>query len=359
MRKTMTAAVITALVVVGAILLPSSALAAGGACGGGNTLSQAIKGWQKHGVLDDVARLTGQTPGVDGSAKAIVKAGIVKVRVAKGGWVKNSTCTGGRFKGLGAKKYIPAGAIYFVPEKDAPAKCKRKRTKVGWQGNCGNKQNGNLLVVRPCKKKPPKKPKPPKPTGKIVCSNTGQMVNSIDQCVVQTNTASQSCKAGEIWNGTQCTIVQVNNNCGNTSVGSGNNTASGDNCNVTNVCSNVNSPGGVVNCNTTPPPPTNNKPTCQEYKSPQHVYPGMGYDVQFSCSDIDGDPITLSVTAMRGKVTYVEKNGTLYTYHYSAVKADGSPLPPGDEVITVIATDSKGASSVPLLIEFPIPVDER
>jgi len=56
-----------------------------GACGGGNTIGEAIAGWRAHGVLDDVARLTGQTPGLDGSAASIVRSGIVKTIVVHGG----------------------------------------------------------------------------------------------------------------------------------------------------------------------------------------------------------------------------------------------------------------------------------
>lgn len=143
---------------------PQAVAAANGACGGGSSLKQMISGWKKHGVLDDVARSAGQTPGVDGSSSSIVKGGIVMVIVVRGGYVTNFTCRGGKFRNLRTKKYIPAGSRYYVPEKYAPAKCKKGKVKTGYEARCGNKQVGNLLVKRPCNKKPPKKtPKTPPP----------------------------------------------------------------------------------------------------------------------------------------------------------------------------------------------------
>lgn len=304
MKKTTTLIALAALVVVGAILLPSSAMAANGACGGGNTLSQVIKGWQKHRVLDDVARSTGQTPGLDGSSRSIVKGGIVKTIVVRGGWVTNYTCTGGKFKKVPSKKYIPAGSIYWVPEKLAPAPCKKKRTKRGYEARCGNKQVGSLLVKRPCKKKP-SKPKPPKSGGpKVVCSNTGQVVNSVDQCVVQTNSAEQNCKAivGGTWNGTQCSIEQTNNNCSNQANDNSGTVNQGGNCNVTNVCSNVNSPGATVDCDSEPPtcpdgspvPPDgtcDRPPTIQNDGQTAHTMVGDWRYIWFIVTDPDGDSV--------------------------------------------------------------------
>lgn len=139
-----------------------------GACGGGDTVGEMMAGWSEHGVLDDVARSSGQTPGLDGSSSAIVRKGVVKVIVVRGGWVKNFTCKNGTFEGpLSKQKYIPAGSVYFVPERLAPPPCKRKRAYLGWQGNCGNKQLGNLLVARPCAVKHRPKPHPKKPVKKV------------------------------------------------------------------------------------------------------------------------------------------------------------------------------------------------
>ena len=215
---------ITLLVAFGTMIFGTSFASAApfrGACGGGHDLSSAIAGWKAHGVLDDVAKLTGQTPGLDGSAEAIVRQGIVKVVVVKGGYVSNSTCRGGAFKSIGRKKYIPSGAILWVPEKDAPAPCTKGKVKTFMQGLCGNKQNGNLLVKRPCKKspKPPVAPKPPvvapsTPPATVVCQGATPIWNGA-ACVAQTNTTTtsqdskQQCTAsGGNWNGAQCIIIQ-------------------------------------------------------------------------------------------------------------------------------------------------------
>ncbi|MBI3494855.1 hypothetical protein HY004_02640 [Candidatus Saccharibacteria bacterium] len=208
---------------------PQAVAAANGACGGGSSLKQMISGWKKHGVLDDVARSAGQTPGVDGSSSSIVKGGIVMVTVVKGGWVNNYTCRGGKFaplkdgNGRPLRKYIPAGSRYYVPEKLAPAPCTKKRVKIGYEARCGNKQVGNLLVKRPCKKTPPKKPKPPTvippPSGSgctvivngdnngvagcgnvVVCSILGKDITDSTVC---SNYASCIAVQGNTWNSTQ------------------------------------------------------------------------------------------------------------------------------------------------------------
>lgn len=213
---------------------------AAGACGGGDTISQAIKGWKNLGVLDDVARSTGQTPRTDGSAEKIVRTGMVKTVVVKGGYVTNSTCSGGKFRKLGKKKYIPAGAIYWVPERYAP-KCNgksrsaKKRTRKGYQANCGNFQVGNLVVKRKCRTTKAKKAKKPAP----------QPIKPAVE-IVQTQKVDQDCKAGEVKDDSnQCVAIQAA--CSNVAVGSG--TATGNNCNVTQVCV-----GNNV-CNPQPPPP--------------------------------------------------------------------------------------------------------
>lgn len=142
-----------------------------GACGGGTSLADMMAGWQRHGVIDDVARSAGQTPGLDGSASNIVRGGIVEVVVVRGAYVRNFTCKGGVFDKVSKLKWIPAGSRYFVPERLAPKPCEQKRSYLGWEARCGNKQLGGLLVRRACAFVAPKPlPKPrvtPKPVAPV------------------------------------------------------------------------------------------------------------------------------------------------------------------------------------------------
>jgi hypothetical protein len=132
---------------------------AAGACGGGSNLDQMMSGWNRLGVLDDVARKTGQSPGLDGSSREIVRDGVVATRVLHGGWVTNSTCSNGTFVRLDRPKHIPAGSLYFVPERLAPKPCEKGRVEFGWEASCGNGQWGNLVVQRlDC---PPRRPSAP------------------------------------------------------------------------------------------------------------------------------------------------------------------------------------------------------
>lgn len=158
--------IITALVAVSFTVFTGGSSAAtqvryNGACGGGTTLADMMVGWERHGVLDDVARSAGQTPGLDGSPANIVRDGVVEVVVVRGGWVRNFTCKGGGFSEVSKSKYISAGSRYFVPERLAPKPCARKRVFVGWEAKCGNEQHGDLLVRRVCA--PVYKPRPSKP----------------------------------------------------------------------------------------------------------------------------------------------------------------------------------------------------
>lgn len=278
-RKKMPLWAITLLVAFGTMIFGTSFASAApfrGACGGGHDLSSAIAGWKAHGVLDDVAKLTGQTPGLDGSAEAIVRQGIVKVVVVKGGYVSNSTCRGGAFKSIGRKKYIPSGAILWVPEKDAPAPCTKGKVKTFMQGLCGNKQNGNLLVKRPCKKSP----KPP-----VVVPPTPPAVTppTVGQNPVQTNTAEQNClaKGGKYDKvSTTCSIIQVNGNCSFIVVVDGNN--------------NVISTAPVnINCITiiNPLPPVDRRPTISNDGMTAHTMVGDNRQLWFVVTDPDGDNV--------------------------------------------------------------------
>jgi hypothetical protein len=108
---------------------------------------------------------------------------------------------------------------------------------------------------------------------------------------------------------------------------------------------------------------TNNSPTCEKVKAPEHISPGMGFIVRFTCSDRDGDSLTLYVETARGLTTFrdetVNGNSITYTYEYRAINGDYTPLEPGFEFITVIAMDSKGATSPEMYINFSVAYDER
>ncbi len=212
-----------------------------GACGGGTTLKDNIAGWKQHGVLDDVARSTGQKPGVDGPAAKIVKDNMVPVYLVKGTWVTNYTCTNGSFKRLGAKKYLPAGTKLWMPEKNAPAKGKSKYVKKAEQANCGNRATDKMLVKRKGHSKPKPKhkakhtPKKSTPTG---CNIAGKIVDAAGNCVDQSNSTKQDCEAkGNSWNSetNTCLNITVQVNCGNAVVVNGSNntvnTSQGENCN--------------------------------------------------------------------------------------------------------------------------------
>jgi len=208
-----------------------------GACGGGTTLKDNIAGWKQHGVLDDVARSTGQKPGVDGPAAKIVKDNMVPVYLVKGTWVTNYNCSNGRFVRLNAKKYLPAGTKLWMPEKNAPAKGKSKYVSKAEQANCGNRATGKMLVKRKGHSKPKPKPKtkakPKTPVAvPLVCpvntvgivTNTGIACqsNSSTQTADQKSNVENDCK-GPNTNSSQCltsitniiqqTTIQVNANC--------------------------------------------------------------------------------------------------------------------------------------------------
>lgn len=307
-NRTIGTALLIAFSVVVSMLFASSALAANGACGGGNTLSQAMKGWQKHGVLDNVASSTGQTPGLDGSARSIVKGGIVKTIVVRGGYVTNFTCRGGEFKKLKGKKYIPAGSIYWVPEKYAPAPCKKGRTKRGYEARCGNKQVGNLLVKRPCKRsKPPKPPKPP--AVPPVCDNS-QTNTSNSGSACQGNNGkndaevNNDCK-GPNYNSSQCnvvinqTIIQINANCSKVIVNYGDGSTSvtfqdsDGNVVTESYCSTTTPPPPPPVCpDGTPVPPSgvcNTPPRIRDDRNTAHTMVGDHRTVWFVATDDQGD----------------------------------------------------------------------
>ncbi len=318
-RKTTTLLIVLVALVVAGTTFSSSAMAAGGACGGGSTFNQMYKGWQKKGVLKSVYRSAGIKPGVDAkrgaASKALLKKAFTKKRVIRGtSRAKNTTCKGGRFVGLSSRARQSSGTYVWVLKDDVR---KDGTVKKWWAADCGNRRSGKIRVNTPKKKAPPKKAKPKPPTKpQIYCANTGQMVNSISQCVVQTNTSNQECGNGQVMSSTGCVAIQINNNCGNTVVGGGE--ATGNNCNVTNICSNVNSPGGVVICATPPTPNGGPQITCV---FPAHLYSTQGsrYDIYCEGYDPDGDRVTITFTSTgAGHISGAIGNTTRY---------DGSTCP--------------------------------
>ncbi len=276
-----------------------TALAASGACGGGYSFNKIYSGWKKKGVLDDVYKQAGITPGVDAgkgkSSKELLRQSLTLRTVIRGdASVTNTTCDPAYFRKLGIRARQSRGTKVWVLKDDIS---KNGKVKRWWAADCGNMRYGNIKVKMP---KPPKAPKKPKGTG-VICSNTGQMVDSIQQCVTQTQTTDQDCQAGTIKQGNQCVVIQ--NQCGNVNVG-GDNNNQGGNCNNINICSNVNSPGGTVICGPTetPPPPKcpdgslvppsgvcNTPPRVRDDRNTAHTMVGDHRTVWFVVTDDQGD----------------------------------------------------------------------
>lgn len=158
LKKSIFGIVFMALLSLMAFANPANAERYNGACGGGSTLADVIAGAKAKGVLDDMARKTGQTPGVDGSAAKIVRDNYVRVIVTRGVWVTNYDCVGGDFVKLDKPKYLPPGTVLWMPEKDAPESGYTATIQDAIQENCGNQATGNIKVKRPGKKKVAKKP---------------------------------------------------------------------------------------------------------------------------------------------------------------------------------------------------------
>lgn len=347
-----------------------------GACGGGDTLNGAIAGWKAHGVLDDVARMTGQTPGVDGSAEHIVKTGMVKTTVVKGGYVRNFTCTGGKFSDLHKKKYIPAGAIYWVAERYAP-KCNKKhgsaqkKVKQGMQGNCGNKQEGSLLVKRKCPK--PKHKKPKKPVKKP-CGCTPPPASCPAGTVAVAIGGGIACQSNQQTIGSGS--CNGSNNSSNTT---GNGNVTGDcnqvnqNCVGNNVCNTTTNPPPSCTCPQTcspcpppPPPPTcpagqtGTPPNCTTPSSPAptltltqvndvEVGQTRPYTVDYTVPS--GHSATLTFDAHYGAFSATGTGAVSFTVSGSGSQtatytAPGEVPPGGTDTITVTITDTTTGQSV-------------
>jgi hypothetical protein len=208
-------ATLVAIMIAFVAVIPAHAMRYNGACGGGSNLKDAVKGWQAHGVADDVISMTGQTVGLDGSnVQAMAKAGLVRVVVSRGTWVNNFTCTGSHFKGVG-RKFLPRGYVLWVPAKSIHGHF----VSQALQSLCGNKATGHIPIVVP--KHKAKKHKKAKKVVKATPAcpagfSNPTLINSVWTC--QSNTSSETasvandCK-GPNSNSSQCvtTIIQITN----------------------------------------------------------------------------------------------------------------------------------------------------
>lgn len=355
-----------------------------GACGGGSTLADFIASAKSHGVLDDLARKTGQTPGVDGSSAKIVKDNYVRVRVTRGVYVTNYTCTNGHFKRLSQKKYLPAGTILWVPQKIAPAKGKSKTIHWAAQENCGNKASGNIPVKRPGK--PPKKhkkkvtkkpaPKPAPPSGTAIKCNVGELLIMKDsglacQGISQSQEAKvdNNCKQITSNNSSQCLTlinqyqIAVNANCSEVHLVYSDQSTTivyqdtlGNEI-TKNICSTqvVTPPPCSENCN---PPNVDHLPQISCVLLAHIYYPKGTAQLACKATDPDGDPIDPNIVATGA----AHASGTLETPNYGK-----DPCPTGytcyttrldaDYVgfVTITATAvANGVPSIPWLGTYPV-----
>jgi hypothetical protein len=194
--------------------------------------------------------------------------------------------------------------------------------------DCGNPYWGRVTIVIYVPKGSESKPKPK------------------EKCSTCTDSAAD-CEIGQTRdsNTMQCVKITQGTVCGDNVVINGNNNT-------------VNAPvscGGGSGCTTCNPPPTNSPPKCEEYKSPEHVFPTMGFVVEITCSDPeDGANVTVDKTVRRGTLTLLSHTGTTWRYQYIA------PATVGDDTITFTAVDSKGLRAASVLkIDFLNPVNEK
>jgi hypothetical protein len=301
---------VTAVVVISAIIVPATASATTyhGACGGGNNLHSAVTGWQRHGVADDVIKMTGQTVGLDGSnVQAMAKVGLVRVTVSRNTWVNNFTCTGGRFKGVG-RKFLHKGYVLWVPAKSIHGHF----VSQALQSLCGNKATGHIPIVVPHKKHKKKVVKKTVTTpAQVVCpanSTLVMLVNSGLACQANSSseTSSESasvandCK-GPNYNSSQCqttiiqityqNTIQINANCSQVTV----NFSNGD-----QTVTYYDNDGNVISqaiCSTVvtqPPPPQEHAPQIS-CVFPPHIYVGGSQAMFCEASDSDGDALSVNV----------------------------------------------------------------
>ena len=269
-------------------------------------------------------------------------------RVAKATRTNNEGCDGrgGRFGAgkrtlnKGEKVVIKLPAKYAKSDlcTKASATCKRVRITVSFAApvSCWNGNSGKVVVeifVREPKKSTPKPPAAKPADTTPVCTGGG-IWNGV-QCVMQSNTnattqdARQACEAkvGGSWNGDQC-VINITNNT--SQVNSNEQT-------VVNVCSNVNSPGGVVHCDTTPPPPAqkcpdgrpvpkdgcDRPPVVNIMGGAAHTYVGGNVAIWIETSDPDGDAQTLEVVGD----SFAHISGVIP----SSVRWDGTACPSGKQ----------------------------
>lgn len=197
----------------------------------------------------------------------------------------------------------------------------------------------------------------------------GEVRDSAGNCVTQTNTAEQNCKAkGGAWDSVTvtCTIIQVNGNCSNII--------------VINGSGNTISTSQAGNCNSSPPPvcpsgTTGTYPNCQPVKvdhppvvnimgSPAHLYAGGNAYVWIEASDPDGDAVSVKVSA--------SGSGTVAGLVPSTIRWDGTACPSGKScyratawagstpgAMTITATVTAGGKSgEPDSATFPVKPDD-
>lgn len=198
-------------------------------------------------------------------------------------------------------------------------------------------------VKPPCKKKcrPPCKKKCKKPKPKS-CKAQGK-INVNGNCVKQTNTAANDCTAtvGGQWVGNQCVNIQVNNVCGNVSVGNEGNVNQGGNCNYggTETCV------GQYNCNTIPPPP----PPCTTKCHPEE--PEKPTIMITSTTQLNMIPAGKNSGPFKISVEASEAGGTLTVDPgIGAVSSCGNTTPQEKAVFSNLA---KGASELCVIIYAP------
>ncbi len=240
------------LVVFGAIF--ASSASAFGQCGGSvSTGSELFHEWQAMGVTSQAGEIA-KSAGfhrMDGSLSHWMNERVVKAKLASTASPEDFGCNPGTVFSVGPRaiaKGTPVmvvlplkfakGDVRFTPHKGF----KRVVVSVRVVGktDCSNPLKGTVRVViyvkvvkhhphHPkckCHKKPPPKPKPS-------CEAQG-LVTVAGNCVSQSNNAEQNCKAtvnGQ-WNGSQCTIVQINANCSNVAANEGGTVVQGGNCNT-------------------------------------------------------------------------------------------------------------------------------
>lgn len=321
MRKKFVLSLLTAiLVVVGGLSAVTSASADSvGQCNNrpGNYVGNTSK-WQSvlrhEGVLSQAERRIFRSAGyvsVDQSFGQWTKARVMTAAVTSPFGGSDYSCRNGKLLGAGQRHYSSGKKVFAVlPSKYSKSSMRLKRSKtfskkvrikvrVIGLADCGNPFSGyawiNIFVHVTVKKttKPAPAPQPPA----IVCAS-GYELNSLNQCVQQTNESSESCGNNQVWSSTGCITVQVNNNCGTVVINGVDVTVSGDNCSTTT---------------TTPTSPTptitvNNVTSLQEVYNDGETYPNLYADVYSP----EGDTITCVMAVFDAANQSISNLGSIY-----------------------------------------------